>query len=360
MTTLDGPPRYFRRRNDLRKVRAKAPLRLGLAGGGTDVSPYSEKFGGAVLNATIDMYAHCTVEVLDEDVVEFNALDLGQSFRSELRAQYAVDGELQLHKAVYNRIVRDYTKGSPLPLRITTYSDAPPGSGLGTSSTMVVSILAAFQELLKLPFGEYDVANLAFQIERHDVALSGGKQDQYAAAFGGFNFMEFHGEKVIINPLRIRDNIVNELQARMLLYFTGRSRSSAQIIEDQIKALNTHSSPSVESLHELKRVAHDMKECLLKNDLPGVAALFRSSWDSKKRIASSISNSNIDHVAELALSSGADAVKVSGAGGGGFMMIMVPPERRFDVLKAVAPKDENSDFFVKFNFTSQGVQSWGL
>lgn len=212
------------------KVRAKAPLRLGLAGGGTDVSPYSDTFGGCVLNASIDMFAHTTIETRDDWRVEFNATDLEARFDGPAQPRFDLDGELRLHKAIYNRVVRDYNKEAPLGFTVTTHSDAPPGSGLGTSSTMVVSILTAYQELLRLPLGEYDVARLAFDIERNDCSLAGGKQDQYAATFGGFNFMEFlPGDKTIINPLRIRNHIANELNARMLLYFTGRSRKAPPI-----------------------------------------------------------------------------------------------------------------------------------
>lgn len=353
-------PLYFRRKNDARKVRSKAPLRLGLAGGGTDLSPYSEQFGGSVLNATIDMFAHCTIEVLPDDRIEFVAKDLERRFDAPLASYYEPDGAMRLHKAVYNRLVRDHTNGRPLPLRITTYSDAPPGSGVGTSSTMVVSILAAMRELLRLPLGEYDLAQLAYRIEREDVRLSGGKQDQYAAAFGGFNFMEFFGDKVIINPLRIRDNIVNELHARMLLFYTGHSRSSAEIIEEQIAAVRSQGK-ALEAMHEVKRVAYEMKERLLKNDVAGVTRLLFESWEAKKSMASSISNSQIDEIAGRALRSGADAVKVSGAGGGGFMMIFVEPEKKFDVIRELTPQhDGPNGFFVKFDFVANGVRSWAV
>ena len=283
-------------------VRSKAPLRLGLAGGGTDVSPYSDNYGGCVLNATIDMYAYTTLEPHSEQTVEFVAKDLQQSWKGTSRAPVLVAGELLLHKAIHARVCREFLGGQPLPLRVTTHSDAPPGSGLGTSSTMVVSILAAYAEYLKLPLGDYDLAHLAFDIERNDCKLSGGKQDQYAATFGGVNFMEFAAnDKVIINPLRIKEPIVNELHARLLLYYTGQSRESAKIIDEQIKAVNTVGSKSVDSMHELKRIAYEMKERLLKNDLDGVTKLFRDSWVAKKQMAHSISNSRIDEAADLAM-----------------------------------------------------------
>lgn len=341
-------------------VRSKAPLRLGLAGGGTDVSPYSDTYGGCVLNATIDLFAYCTIETRDDWRVEFRARDLGEYYEGPAQPRLPLEGGVMLHKAIYNRVIKQFNDGQPMGLTITTYSDAPPGSGLGTSSTMVVSILAAFQELMQLPLGEYDLAHLAFEIERKDCALSGGKQDQYAATFGGFNFMEFGADdKTIINPLRIRDHIVNELHARMLLYFTGRSRDSAKIIDDQIRSVTGASTAqkSVESMHALKRIAFGMKERLLRYDVDGVAALFRESWLAKKSMAESISNASIDAVAETAMDAGATAVKVSGAGGGGFMMIFVDPTLKLDVVDALSGQD---GYFVKFDFTSTGVQAWSL
>lgn len=337
-------------------VRAKAPLRLGLAGGGTDVSPYSDTYGGCVLNASIDMYAHTTLEPHSEQTVEFVAKDLQQSWSGTSRAPVPVAGELLLHKAIHARVCKQFLGGQPLPLKVTTYSDAPPGSGLGTSSTMVVSILAAYTEYLKLPLGEYDMAKLAFDIERKDCQLSGGKQDQYAATFGGVNFMEFGADdKVIINPLRIRESILNELHARLLLYYTGQSRESAKIIDDQIKAVKTEGSKSVESMHDIKRIAYEMKERLLKNDLDGVTGLFRESWEAKKKMAASITNSRIDQAAVTAMQAGARGVKVSGAGGGGFMMIFVDPPQKLDVQRALSGTEGQ---FVKFNFSHNGVQSW--
>ncbi len=340
------------------KVRAKAPLRLGLAGGGTDVSPYSDTYGGCVLNATVDMHAHTTIETLSSGEVEFAAEDLGQRLVSRAQERFPLEGDLVLHKATYNRIVERYNHGRPISLRVTTYSDAPPGSGLGTSSTMVVSIITAFRELLRLPLGEYDMAKLAFDIERKDCALSGGKQDQYAATFGGFNFMEFGaGDKVIINPLRVRDHVVNELHARMLLYFTGQSRESAKIIDDQIRAVKQDGSKSVESMHEVKRIAYEMKERLLTNDIDGVTRLFRDSWDAKKKMAAGISNRSIDETVDCAMRAGAEAVKVTGAGGGGFMMIFVEPTRKLRVQRAL---EARGGYFAKFNFTQLGAQAWAL
>lgn len=314
-----------------------------------------------MLNATIDLYAHCTIELLtDNAAVEFIAKDIGQSFRARVAPTYSLDGTLPLHKAVYNRIVRHFSVQHPLSIRVTTFSDALPGSGLGSSSTMVVAMLAAYRELLNLPLGEYDIAHLAFEIERKDCNLAGGKQDQYAATFGGFNFMEFYKEdKVIVNPLRIRRHVENELQANLMLYFTGVSRSSAEIINDQIHTAQSADfrTSSVAAMHDVKRLAIDMKEAMLKGDIDGVIEFFDRSWKAKKLMSGKISNADIEEIAHATISAGARAVKIAGAGGGGFMMIFADPASRMDVQRAL---DRFPGHWATFHFTQSGVESWRL
>jgi len=337
-------------------IRSRAPLRLGLAGGGTDVSPYCDEYGGAVLNATIDMYAYCTIEPLVEHQVYFIAADRDERFESKAIAAFAYDDNLDLHKGVYNRVVRDFNEGKPLACRVTTYSDALAGSGLGSSSTMVVAILTAFVEWLNLPLGEYEIAHIAYEIEREDIGLSGGRQDQYAATFGGFNFMEFNqNEHVIVNPLRVKNWIINELNSSMLLYYTGVSRSSASIIDQQIEQFKQQSSSSVKASHQIKQDAYDIKEALLKGDIPRFAEILDRSWQSKRQLAVDISNSEIDSLINAAKSVGALAGKVSGAGGGGFIMFVINPVKKLDLINMLK---QHSGKVVSFHFEKQGVQSW--
>jgi D-glycero-alpha-D-manno-heptose-7-phosphate kinase len=247
--------------------RSKAPLRIGLAGGGTDVSPYSDLYGGAILNATISLSAYASIELLNEDKIIVEALDRKEQQLLELTDQLPIDGTLDLLKGVYNNIKRHYhfpKRG----FRLSTFVDAPAGSGLGTSSTLVVAILGAFVEMLKLPLGDYDIAHLAYEIERMELQLAGGRQDQYAATFGGVNFMEFYdNDKVIVNPLRIRSQYMHELENNLVLYFTATSRESATIIKEQVKNVNNKDEKSIEAMHQLKEQAKMMKEALLKGKL---------------------------------------------------------------------------------------------
>lgn len=339
-------------------VRSRAPLRLGLAGGGTDTSPYCEQYGGAVLNATIDMHAYTIIEPTEDGRVVFKAADLGQTFECEAGADMAIEAPLALHRAVYRRMVTQYNDGKPLPCRVTTYCDAPPGSGLGSSSTMVVSLLKGFVEWRDLPLGEYEIAHLAFEIERIDAALQGGRQDQYAATFGGVNFMEFFpDDRVIVNPLRVKNWILSELEASLVLFNSGTSRSSAKIIEEQTANVTAKSKQSLDAMHELKADAFGMKESLLKGDLGGFAKIMRKSWEAKKRLAKSVTTDHIDEVYESAMEAGALAGKVSGAGGGGFITFLVDPARRVDVLRALEKQEGR---VMTCHFTKHGTEGWKI
>lgn len=337
-------------------VRARAPLRLGLAGGGTDVSPYCDEYGGQVLNATISLYAYTTIGPAPKGKVLFRAADLDYEIELNAAAEMPLEGELSLHRGVYRRIVRDFNQGKPLSLALTTHCDAPPGSGLGSSSTMVVSMIEAFKEYLMLPLGEYEVAHLAYQIEREDLGLHGGMQDQYAAAFGGVNFMEFNGaDKVLINPLRVKDSIMAEFEASLVLYFTGVSRESATIIEEQIGNVRKGQGRSIEAMHALKRDAELMKEYLLKGNIRKMAEVLGHSWAAKKRLSERIASSSIDKVYDLAIKAGAYAGKISGAGGGGFMMFLVDPDRRPDVCRALSATPGRVQVA---HFSRQGSMAW--
>lgn len=339
-------------------IRSRAPLRLGLAGGGSDVAPYCDLYGGAVLNASINLSSFCTLEPCDNGTVTFEAKDREEFFSAPSASFYAYDGLLDLHKGVYNRVVRDFNNGEPLALKITTYSDAPAGSGLGSSSTMVVAILTAFAELLHLPLGEYDVAHLAFEIERQDIGLRGGAQDQYAATFGGVNFMEFHEHnRVTVNPLRIKKWILSELEASTVLYYTGVSRSSDAIIAQQIESFQSGKGKSVEAVHQLKRDASAMKEALLRGNIRSFGEILGRSWETKRNLADQISNPEIEEIMNKARKAGAWAGKVSGAGGGGFIVFIVNPVDRVQLIRALNQMDGD---VVSFQFEPHGASAWNV
>ena len=339
-------------------VRSRAPLRLGLAGGGTDVSPYCDEFGGYVMNVTIDKYAYASIYESVDGLVHFHSQDHVVQESNRPDDVGLSPGFTQLMRGVYCRVVREFLNGAAPAITVQAHSDAPPGSGLGSSSAMVVALVAAFAEYFNLPLGEYEIAKLAFAIEREDLGLSGGKQDQYAAAFGGFNFMEFYADhRVIVNPLRIKSWIWKELESSMVLYFTGVSRASAKIIDEQSKNIQARNDKSLAAMHQLKDEAVRMKEAVLTGDLKGFAEVMQAGWQAKKSSASSISNPTIDEIEALAFANGATAAKVSGAGGGGFMIFICDPSDRVRLVKAL----ETSDGFVfDGHFTNEGAVSWKI
>ncbi|HIM74587.1 MAG TPA: dehydrogenase [Campylobacterales bacterium] len=336
-------------------IRSKAPLRLGLAGGGTDLDVYCDKYGGYVLNTSISLYVHCTIEERDDETISFEALDLDIKMTAKHMKYLELDGNMDLYKGIYNRLIKDFDL-EPLSFKLTTYSDVPSGSGLGGSSTLVVAIIKAFTEWLNLPLGEYDIARIAFDIEREDIGIVGGAQDQYAATFGGFNFMEFYDQKrVIVNPLRVKNWIVDELEESMILYFTNITREASQI-EHEKKSLLAEKK-SLEAMHEVKEDAILMKEYLLKGDIKKFASILGKSWEAKKRVSKSISNDDIDRIYELAIQNGAYSGKVSGAGGGGFMFFMVDPVKKLNLINLL---NKQQGAVINFHFVKDGTKGWKI
>ncbi|MEI8278719.1 MAG: dehydrogenase [Bacteroidota bacterium] len=337
--------------------RSKAPLRIGLAGGGTDVSPYCDMYGGAILNATISLYAYATIEPLDQPIVIIEAVDRGEKVQYEKNEKLPIDGKLDLATGAYNHLVQQY---GPMPsgFKLTTFVDAPAGSGLGTSSTLMVAILGVFAEWLRLPLGEYDIAHMAYQIERVELAMAGGKQDQYAATFGGVNFMEFYdGSTVIVNPLRIKPQYLYELQNNLLLYFTATSRLSSSIIEVQSQNVKDNNQTSIDAMHQLKEQARMMKEALLKGKVHDIGSILDFGFRYKKQMAKGISNPRMDEIYEAALKGGATGGKISGAGGGGFMMFYCPGNTHYHVRQALS--NFGGDF-RQYEFTQHGLFTWSI
>jgi D-glycero-alpha-D-manno-heptose-7-phosphate kinase len=336
-------------------IRSKAPLRIGLAGGGTDVSPYSDLYGGAILNATIDLYAYASLEPLNDGTIEFCIDGTDKQIKLSSQKELEIVEGFELFIGVYNRIIKKYNLEA-LSFRLTSYIEAPQGSGLGTSSTIVVSLIGAFVEWLKLPLGKYDIAHLAYEIERVDLNMSGGKQDQYAATFGGINFMEFlANDQVIVNPIQLKEDILYELEFNLLLYFTATQRLSATIINEQVKNVKDNNEKSLDAMHNLKEQAQQMKDSLLRGELSKIGEILHFGWTNKKQMAHSISNELIDNIYTMAITTGATGGKISGAGGGGFMFFYCPAVTKVKVARAI----ENLGGRVQsFKFTQQGLTTW--
>src|SRR5919112_1911097 len=213
-------------------IRSKTPLRISFAGGGTEVEPYLSERGGVVLSSTIDKYAYSSLRFIDDHQINVTSLDYDIVSKYDAEELLLEDDKLSLVKAVIHRLnPKDNNRG----LDVFLHSDAPPGSGLGSSSTVVVNLIGMFKHWLHLPLTNYEIADMAYQIERTDLGIKGGKQDQYAATFGGFNFIEFHHDATIVNPLRVPSNTLNELHYNLLLCYTGKTRLSAHIIDDQVE-----------------------------------------------------------------------------------------------------------------------------
>lgn len=330
-------------------VRAKAPLRISFGGGGTDVPPYPEEKGGAVLSATIDKYAYCSLTVRDDKLVNVTSLDYDLVTKYPVNDKLEYDGKLDLVKAATK--VMEIENGVDLFL----HSDMPPGSGLGTSSTMTVALVGALGHWLKLPFVEYDVAELAYRIERQEAGIKGGKQDQYAASFGGFNFIEFLGKTTVVNPLRVKNEILNELQYRLMLCYTGKTRLSAGIIDDQVRGYTENREGVVHALDETRKLAINMKNALLLGQIDEFGTLLHQGWQSKKRFSTRITDPNIDKLYDVARQNGALGGKLLGAGGGGYLLLLCEFDKRHILARKL---EEHGGKVVNFAFEFNGLQTW--
>lgn len=344
----------------MKTIRSRAPLRLGLAGGGTDVSPYCDVFGGYILNVTIDRYAYAFLSESTSRDVTFIACD-GNTEESFECLDSNIDistAKLPLHSAVYRHIMINFNNGIFLPVKLSTYCDAPPGSGLGSSSTLVVAMVKAFVEYLNLPVDDYRLGQLAYTIERIECGFKGGKQDQFSSTFGGFNFMEFYAEeRTLVNPLRIRNWIQCELEASLVLCYSGISRESALIISDQSASVASGESVALNAMHGIKEEAVRMKDSLLRGDFDGIVESMKFGWENKKLSSPLVSNPRLDSLFDVAISHGALAGKVSGAGGGGYMTFYTKPEKRVEVVAAL---EEAGASVANCHFTQEGVQAWRI
>ncbi|QSO51172.1 GHMP kinase [Alicyclobacillus curvatus] len=335
-------------------VRAKAPARVSFAGGGTDTEPYMSMYGGCVISCTINKYSYVTLRPNNTGHINIESLDLGSSVRYSMDSPPPFDGKLDLAKVSISKLM-DVTERTGID--VVTSSEVPPGSGLGTSSTMMVALIAAIKEYTGMKLSKYEIAHLAYKFEREDLGLRGGHQDQYAAAFGGFNFIEFSKGGVLVTPLRLPDDVLNELQLNLLLCYTGENHISANIIEDQSLNVSNGRIDTIDGMHMQVELATEMKNHLMKGFVEEFGRMLGVAWNYKKKMSSKISNDNIDAMYELAVRNGALGGKLLGAGAGGYLLLFVPPERQGAVKWALtAAGGQFSD--LKFDFG--GCQSWSV
>ncbi|MBR72847.1 MAG: dehydrogenase [Rhodospirillaceae bacterium] len=339
-------------------VRSRAPLRIGLAGGGSDIAPYQRVFGGYVINATIDMYAYCVIRKLTDNNLVFSANDLGEEERLELDAclSYRKSDSLALIKSVYSKVISEYNNNVRVPIHLTTHCDVLPGSGLGSSSTIVVSVIKALSTYLGIQISTKEMAELAYQIERVDCSLPGGMQDQYSASYGGLNEMTFYENGTVsVDGLEIPQTILDELETSLILFYTGTSRESGHIISDQVSGFESGSDVVLNGIHGIKEEAKKMRRHLLDGNLKGISDSLNAGWRNKKLTAKTITNNHIDRMMSVALESGALGGKISGAGGGGFLLLLVDAAQRPTVIDKM--RNLGGDI-RNCHFTFRGAHSW--
>lgn len=335
--------------------RARAPLRVSFAGGGTDLSPFVDEHGGVVLSATIDRYAYSSLRLRDDNRIVVRSLDFDSVLDTHVGDPLHFDGNLDLIKGCLRRLCADENSyGSGIEFFLET--DAPPGSGLGASSALVVAVIGSLAEWRQLPLTKYEIAKVAWEIERKDVRIAGGLQDQYAAAFGGFNLIEFHGvDNVVVNPLRVDPDIIRELQYNMILVFTGSTRHGAQLIQQQVAGYVEHRAGVADALQRMKDLTIEAKDALLKGRLEDFAQLLHHEWEAKQRVAESVTTDRLNEMYAESRRLGVIGGKVSGAGGGGFMLLYCPFDRKAAVIDRI--KLMGGEVYP-VAFEPEGMQRW--
>lgn len=330
-------------------IRSRAPLRISFCGGGTDVPPYPQERGGIVLSTTIDKYAYATLIPAEGEGLTVRSLDYNVIAKFDTPSDLLYNGELDLVKAALKWM------GINGGCRLFLHSDAPPGSGLGSSSTMAVALVGLLQRYQKRPMTAYEVAEAAYIIERKELGIQGGMQDQYAATFGGFNLIEFNPGSVIVNPLRISPDTLNELQYHLVLCYTGRTRLSANILRDQVESYIQKKEDVMAALDQMKKLTIEMKNALLTGRLDDFGLLMHDTWTQKKKLARQITNPEIEKMYKTALETGALGGKILGAGGGGYLILYCDFEKKHLVTEAL---EKLGGDVVEFRFDHEGLRTW--
>lgn len=346
----------------MNSVKSRAPMRVSFAGGGSDIPAFYHKFGGAVVNAAINVYAYTEINLNAENKVVFDAKDLGQVDKFDLD-DIAPDSEatsktLLLHGSVYRWMMQKYNNGEPLPLSVSSFCEAPIGSGLGGSSALCVSLVKAFVEFFKAPVDDYELFEIAYHIERVICSINGGKQDQVASAFGGFNYTRFErDESVVVTRLRLRNWIINELESCSLLYFSGLHRDSSPRIKEQIKKLNgSESDRENDLLCFMRDQSTEIKQHLIEGRFTKLYQAVNDGFEAKKKFDPTGVTTELRDILETARSFGAFASRVCGAGGGGYVLIFAPMVSRLKISETLTGKF--GGYVTPFKFTSSGCHSW--
>jgi D-glycero-alpha-D-manno-heptose-7-phosphate kinase len=313
---------------------------------------YYAEHGGAVLVSTINRYVLASLRPREDGEIHIRSLDFGVAVKYRIHEEPIYDGILDVAKAAVHRLfAHSNSKGMDLFLQ----SDAPAGSGLGSSATLTAAILGALARAFGVHMDNYELAELAYAVERLDLRISGGKQDQYAAVFGGFNLIEFSKDGIVVNPLRIPSNILNDLECHLLLCYTGKTRLSGGLIDRQEQYYREGRAQTLEGLHALRQLAYDMKNALLKGRLGDFAEALDYAWVSKLKVDPEITDSHINEMRDEALKAGAISGKLLGAGGGGYLLLFCEVDKK----RAVRERLELlGGQFADFSFVNEGLQVW--
>ena len=331
-------------------VRAKAPARISFGGGGTDLTPFFLEHGGAVLNATVNMYSRATLRVKQDTSVDIVSHDLGIRVSAEEVGKLEYDGQLDLVKAAVKLLKPSFG------FELVVASDFPPGSGLGGSSVVLAAVIGCFNQMRADKLDLYDIAELAFQAERIELNCSGGWQDQYATVFGGFNFMEFRANRNEINTLNVPDGIGEELEERQILCYTGRAHPDRKIHQSQ-KSNMVSEGRIVEFAKRARDIAVEMKFHLLRGHVDRMAELLHEGWMLKRNFQESISDAALDDLYDYARSHGAAGGKLLGAGGGGYYLFQARRDSRNELEQALKTRGLETHRFL---FDRQGLRSWSV
>jgi D-glycero-alpha-D-manno-heptose-7-phosphate kinase len=308
---------------------ARAPVRISFAGGGTDFSAYYRLHGGLVVSTSIDKYFYVFVQLNGAEAVQVTSSDYRTHFRMHGDDPTSWDGDLALPRALLHQF------GIDAGVSLFMASEVPPGTGLGSSSSVSVALTKALAALCQLPLSKAQLAELASYVEIEKLGMPIGRQDHYAAAFGGFNVIHFEPEGVWVEVLRCEPDIIRALERRLMLFYTGASRNAATILKDQYEATQQHETDVVVALHEIKASAHTAITLLSAGDLAGFGQLLHHTWETKKRLARGITTVRIDELYALARANGALGGKITGAGGGGYLMLYCEESRQEAVTNAL-------------------------